>query len=156
MSPPVPAERRRPTRGLRWRWSPSGLCAVFGLFLVSVGVLLLADPAAGERLFGLGDTGGTANGFLAATGVRQTYLGVLVLLLWRSGQRRALGIQLLTLAAIPVADFLITLAAGGAGPAKASEHLLGLVVLPLGVYVLRADRRRALRHPLPGEGSGRR
>ena len=65
-------------------------------------------------------------------------------------------ILLLTLAAIPVADFLITLAAVGAGLAKALEHLLGLVVLPLGVYVLRADHRGAVEDPVPGEGSGQR
>jgi Domain of unknown function (DUF4267) len=86
----------------------------------------------------------------------QDYLGALVLMLWWADQRRALGILLLTLGAIRVADFLITLAAGGAGLAKASEHLLGLVVLPLGVYLRRADRRRALRHPVAGAGKGQR
>jgi hypothetical protein len=81
MSPQVP-ERRRARRALWWRQVPSGLCVLFGLFLVGVGVVLLADPAAGERLFGFGDTGGTANGFLLATGVRQAYLGGLALILW--------------------------------------------------------------------------
>jgi hypothetical protein len=127
---------------------------LFGLFLVGVGVVLLADPAAGERLSGFGDTGGTGNGFLLATGVRQAYLGVLVLLLWWAGQWRALGILLLTLVAIPVGDFLVTLAAAGAGPATAAEHLLGLAVLPLGVYVLRADRRRAVGGPVGGDRRG--
>jgi Domain of unknown function (DUF4267) len=152
MSPPV-AGRRRTRRALwRWGWLPAGLCVLFGLLLVGVGVVLLADPAAGERLFGFGDTGGTANGFLLATGVRQAYLGVLVLLLWWAGQWRALGVMLCTLVAIPVADFLITLAAAGAGLTTAAEHLLGLAVLPLGVYVLHADRRRAGGGPVGGDG----
>jgi hypothetical protein len=154
MSPQVPAGHRRATPAVRWRWLPAGLCVLFGLFLVGVGVVLLADPEAGERLFGFGDTGGTANGFLAATGVRQAHLGVLVLLLWWARQWRALAILLLTLAAVPVADFLITLATADAGLATASEHLLGLVVLPLGLYVLRADRRRAVGDPVGGEGRG--
>jgi Domain of unknown function (DUF4267) len=152
MSPPVPADHRRAMRALRWGWLPGGQCLLFGLFLVGVGVVLLADPTAGERLFGFGDTGGTANGFLLATGVRQAYLGVLVLLLWRSGQRRALGIVLCTLVIVPVADFLVALAVAGAGLTSAAEHLLGLVVLPLGLYVLRADRRRAVGGPVGGEG----
>jgi hypothetical protein len=135
---------------VRWCWLPFGLCVAFGLFLVGVGVVLLVDAEAGERLFGFGDTGGTANGFLFATGARQTYLGVLVLgLLW-AGQWRALGILLLTLPAVPVADSLITLTAAGSGSHAAAEHLLGLVVLPLGVYVLRADKRRAGGHPVSG------
>ena len=154
MSPQVPAERRRASRALWWGWLPAGLCVLFGLFLVGVGALLLADPAAGERLFGLGDTGGTGNGFLLATGVRQAYLGVLVLILWWAGQRRALGIVLCTLVIVPVADFLITLAVAGAGLTSTAEHLLGLAVLPLGLYVLRADRRRAVGGPVGGGGRG--
>lgn len=153
MSPQV-AEHRRARHALWWGWLPSGLCVLFSLFLVGVGVVLLADPAAGERLFGFGDTGGTGNGFLLATGVRQAYLGVLVLILWWARRWRALGILLLTLVAIPVADFLITLAAAGAGLTTASEHLLGLAVLPLGVYVLRADRRGAVGGPVGGDGRG--
>jgi hypothetical protein len=154
MSPQVPAEPRRARRALWWGWLPAGLCLLFGLFLVGVGVLLLADPAAGERLFGFGDTGGPTNGFLLATGVRQAYLGVLVLLLWWAGQWRALGIVLCTLVAIPVADFLITLAAAGAGLISAAEHLLGLAVLPLGAYLLRAGRRRAGEGPVGGDRRG--
>jgi Domain of unknown function (DUF4267) len=155
MSPQAPAERRRARRALWWGWLPSGLCVLFGLFLVGVGVVLLADPAAGERLFGFGDTGGTGNGFLLATGVRQAYLGVLVLILWWAGQWRALGIVLCTLVAVPVADFLITLAAAQAGLTTAAEHLLGLAVLPLGLYVLRTGRRRAVGGPVGG-GRGQR
>jgi uncharacterized protein DUF4267 len=153
MSPQV-AERRRTRRALWWGWLPSGLCVLFSLFLVGVGVVLPADPAAGERLFGFGDTGGTGNGFLLATGVRQAYLGVLVLILWWAMQWRALGILLLTLVAIPVADLLITLTAVPAGLATAVEHLLGLAVLALGVYVLRADRRGAVGGPVGGDGRG--
>jgi Domain of unknown function (DUF4267) len=154
MSPPV-AERRRARRAVWWGgWFPAGLCVLFGLFLVGVGVVLLADPAAGERLFGFGDTGGPGNGFLLATGVRQAYLGVLVLLLWWARQWRALGIVLCTLVAVPVADFLVALAVAGAGLATAAEHLLGLAVLPLGAYVLRADRRRAGRGPVGGDRRG--
>lgn len=153
MSPQV-AEPRRARRALWWGWLPAGLCVLFGLFLVGVGVVLLIDPAAGERLFGFGGTGGTSNGFLLATGVRQAYLGVLVLILWWARQWRALGIVLCTLVAIPVADFLITLAAVQAGLTTASEHLLGLAVLPLGVYVLRADRRGAVGGPVGGGGRG--
>jgi Domain of unknown function (DUF4267) len=153
MSPQV-AEPRRTRRALWWGWFPAGLCVLFSLFLVGVGVVLLADSAAGERLFGFGDSGGTGNGFLLATGVRQAYLGVLVLILWWARQWRALGILLLTLVAIPVADFLITLAAVQAGLTTASEHLLGLAVLPLGMYVLRADRRRAVGDPVGGDGRG--
>ena len=132
-----------------------GCACCSGLFLVGVGVVLRADPAAGERLFGFGDTGGTANGVLPAT-ARQAYLGVLVLILWWARQWRALGILLLTLVAVPVADFLIALAAGQAGLSTAVEHLLGLAVLPLGVYVLRADRRGAVGGPGGGDGRGQR
>jgi Domain of unknown function (DUF4267) len=150
MSPQVAGRRRHARRALWSGWLPAGLCVLFSLFLVGVGVVLLADPAAGERLFGFGDTGGTGNGFLLATGVRQAYLGVLVLILWWARQWRALGIVLCTLVAIPVADFLITLAAVQAGLTTAVEHLLGLVVLPLGMYVLRADRTGAV----GGDGRG--
>jgi Domain of unknown function (DUF4267) len=121
----------------------SGLCVAVGLLLIGVGVVLLADPPAGERLFGFGDTGGAANGFLTATGVRQTYLGVLVLALWWASLWRALGLMLITIAAVPLADSLITLTAGEGGPAAAAEHLLGLVVMPVGVYVLHAKRGRS-------------
>ena len=151
MSPQAAERRRRATRALSWGWLPSGLCVLFSLFLVGVGVVLLADATLGERLFEFGGIGGAGNGFLLATGVRQAYLGVLVLILWWARQWRALGILLLTLSVIPVADFLITLAAVQAGHTTAVEHLFGLAVLPLGVYVLR-DRRRADGGPVEGDG----
>ena len=141
MTPHAPTPRTGATRSSGSRLV-SALCVTFGLFLVGVGVVLLVDPHAGESLFGFGDTGGGANGFLAATGVRQTYLGVLVLALWWARSWRALGLMLLTVATIPVADSLITLTAGEGGLA-AAEHLLALVVMPLGAYVLHANRSRS-------------
>ena len=54
----------------------------------------------------------------------------------------ALGLVLISLAIIPVADFLIWLNAGS-GLAKASEYLLGLLILAVGTYVLVDARRRA-------------
>jgi hypothetical protein len=64
----------------------------------------------------------------------------------------ALGILLITLSVILVTDFLITLTAVQAGLNTAAEHLFGLAVLPLGVYVLRGDRRGAIGSPVEGDG----
>ncbi|HEY9375704.1 MAG TPA: DUF4267 domain-containing protein [Jiangellaceae bacterium] len=122
------------------RWPPSALPIAASLFLIGVGVVLLVDPDVGGRLFGL-DRAAEGGGFERATGIRQVYLGALVFALWWMRRPRALGLVLISLAIIPVADFLIWLNAGS-GLAKASEHLLGLLILAVGTYVLVDERRR--------------
>jgi Domain of unknown function (DUF4267) len=124
------------------RLLPSAIAVGTGAFLLGVGALLLTRPDRGGRLFGLGD----AAGFARAAGLRQAYLGALVLGIGWSGRPQTLGRVLIGLGVIPVGDALIALRAGS-GPAKAAEHLLGLLVVVAGASVLPDHGRRA--------GSGR-
>jgi Domain of unknown function (DUF4267) len=124
--------------GTARRWVPTALWVLAGTFLVGVGLLLLAAPESGGRFFGAGTADGE-DGFARSTGIRQVYLGALVLVASWTGRDR--GLFLMSLAVIPLSDSVIWLTAGS-GVGKALEHLIGLLTIPIGAYIANADRGR--------------
>lgn len=111
-----------------------------GASLVAIGLLLMVDPRAGERAFGKEPDGGDDHTFHRAAGVRQAYLGVLIVLLAIMGERRALGVLLLTASVVPAADFLLALGAPDGGFARAFRHVPSVpLVLGLGVHFLKSE-----------------
>jgi hypothetical protein len=134
----------------RRRWLPSALVIAASLFLLGVGLVLLFSPDLGARFFGADRATDGGYGFERTTGVRQVYLGLLVFITWWTGRSRDAGLVLMSLSFIPLSDFLVWLIAG-AGVPKASEHLIGLLILPIGGYVAVAHRgRSSVDGPLTG------
>jgi len=111
-----------------------------GASLVAIGLLLTVDPRAGERAFGKAPGGGNDYTFHRASGVRQAYLGTLIVLLAIAGERRALSLLLITASVVPAADFMLALGAPGGSFARAFRHVPSVpLVLGLGVHFLRSE-----------------
>lgn len=91
------------------------LSGMLGLFLLATGALLMFFPDVGECVFGVAFPGDGSPAFHHATGVRQSYLGLLVIALALSRQFRALGIALLLMTIVPAADAWIVLGASDDG-----------------------------------------
>ncbi len=125
-----------------WRTPPALLLlsGAMGVFLVVIGVLLMAAPRAGERAFGksLDEQEGDYT-FHRATGVRQFYLGALILLLALLGERRALGALLATVCVVPATDFLLAIQVPSGNLQKAflRHGPSVLLALWLGVHFLK-------------------
>lgn len=116
------------------------LSFALGLILLLIGLLLLSAPEQGERLFGIAafSEGGDYRLHLAV-GIREAYIGLLIMLLTMFRQFRGLGIILLSALVIPVADFLIATSDGGMATA-ALTHLSSVpLVLILSIYFLRNE-----------------
>jgi Domain of unknown function (DUF4267) len=129
--------------GLKNKWQgtlPYWLCIMLSIFFFFVGLLLIFNPEAGERFFGLNLDEGDNYSFQFTTAIRQIYLGVIILvLLWRH-QFRALGFLLLTIPMIPVTDFLIVFTSPDGSLWQAFPHLSGLLVMGLGIYFIRGPQ----------------
>jgi hypothetical protein len=130
----------------QWRQTlPYCLCIMLSVFFFWIGLLLLFHPEAGERFFGLRLTGGNNYSFHFTTAIRQIYLGMLILVLLRPCQLKALGFLLVTIPIVPIADFLIVFTAPNGSLWEAFPHLSGLLVIGLGVYFIRNDQKDKLR-----------
>jgi len=120
--------------------TPVLLSGAVGASLVAIGLLLLVDPEVGERAFGKEPGGEGDRTFHRATGVRQAYLGALILLLALLQERRALGVLLLTASVVPAADFLLALRGPGGSLGKALRHAPSVpLVVALGLHFLGRD-----------------
>ncbi len=116
---------------------PFLLAGAVGASLVGIGLVLLVDPKAGERAFGKDPDGEGDHTFHRATGVREAYLGALILLLALLRERRALGALLLAASVVPAADFLLALKAHGGSLVKALRHAPSVpLVVALGLHFL--------------------
>jgi hypothetical protein len=117
---------------------PFLLSGAVGASLVGIGLLLLVDPKAGERAFGKDPGGEGDRTFHRATGVRQAYLGALIIILALLGERRALGALLLTASVVPAADFLLALKAPGGNLRRSFRHAPSIpLVVALGLHFSR-------------------
>jgi Domain of unknown function (DUF4267) len=109
-----------------------------GASLVAIGLLLLIDPRVGERAFGKDPGWESDRAFHRATGIRQAYIGALIILLGLLRERRVLGALLLTAPVVPAAKFLLALRAPGGSFGKALRHAASVpLVVALGLHLLR-------------------
>ncbi|WP_433621949.1 DUF4267 domain-containing protein [Nocardia sp. CA-120079] len=132
----------RGSRRLGERLGTAG--AVLGAgFIMSVGGGYLLAPQRMAPEFGLTDwPGGAADGFLNVKGVRDVVTGLIVLALLATGQRRAVGVSLLTIALIPTGDMLTILVRRGSTATALSVHgLTAALVAATGALLLRRENR---------------
>jgi uncharacterized membrane protein len=95
-------------------------------------------PEAGEVAFGTRVSEDGNYSFHRATGIREAYFGLNILILMWLRERRALGTLLLTVAIIPLADFLIALNAPDGSIQQAFHHgVFAPIVMLLGWYYLK-------------------
>lgn len=132
----------RGSRRLGGRLGTAG--AVLGAgFIMSVGGGYLLAPQRMAAGFGFTERPHVeADSFLNVKGVRDVVTGLIPLALLAAGQRRALGVTVLTLALIPTGDMLTILARRGSTATALSVHgLTAAMVAASGVLVLRRENR---------------
>ncbi|WP_063038529.1 DUF4267 domain-containing protein [Nocardia pseudovaccinii] len=132
----------RGSRRLGERLGTAG--AVLGAgFIMSVGGGYLLAPQRMAPDFGFTDwPRGEAVGFLNVKGVRDVVTGLIVLALLAGGQRRAVGVAVLTIALIPTGDMLTILVRRGSTATALSVHgLTAALVAASGALLLRRENR---------------
>ncbi|WP_433658629.1 DUF4267 domain-containing protein [Nocardia sp. CA-128927] len=116
----------------------TALSLIGAAFILYIGLSYLLTPETTAPSFGLPAwPDGDAVAFLNLKGVRDTVLGLLILVLLAAKQRYALGIATLVIALVPVGDMLTVLSWNGSPAAAFGIHGLtaALVFLTGGVLL---------------------
>ncbi|MFD2352303.1 DUF4267 domain-containing protein [Nonomuraea ferruginea] len=115
------------------------LAAAGALFILYIGVSYVLTPETSAPTFGLPDwPSGDGGGFLILKGIRDIGSGLVLGVLLVTGQRRALGWVLLTMAVIPFGDMANVLAHHGSVAAAFGIHgLTSALVAVTGLLMLR-------------------
>ncbi|TDP96635.1 DUF4267 domain-containing protein [Labedaea rhizosphaerae] len=131
---------------MTWEKRTGLVLAVLGsLFIGYIGVRYLAGPAAMAPSFvGADQPRPDAAAYLGnAKGVRDLFSGVVLLVLLATGQFRALGWVLLTVAIVPIGDMIIVLAHHGAPATAFGVHGVTAALVLIGAaLILRGTRER--------------
>jgi len=120
------------------------LTILLGLFPISFGLRFLFDGHGAAAGFGIDPwPTGTAAGYFAVKGIRDTVLGLNILVLFALGQRRATGIVMALATLIPVTDMIVVLTHGGSVATALGVHGLTTVVVLFDAWLLLRERRTA-------------
>jgi hypothetical protein len=119
---------------MRLRNIAPGLAGLLGLALIGLGVLFMAFPDAGARLFGIGASGQGAIAYIQAVAIRDVASGLMLVVLSRYSNRKLLAFALLMLAVVAHTDMILVLLHGG--PAIQAFGLHGAASLLILVLVL--------------------
>ena len=87
------------------------LTVAIGVAAIAIGAFAMLLPRRAAAVFGIA-AAGSALAFVRSMGARDVFIGVLLLLVWRSGEARLLGGLYLTTALISGTDFLVVFANG--------------------------------------------
>jgi uncharacterized protein DUF4267 len=117
------------------------LTILLGLFPISFGLRFLFDGHGAAAGFGIDPwPTGTAAGYFAVKGIRDTVLGLNILVLFALGQRRATGIVMALATLIPVTDMIVVLTHGGSVATALGVHGLTAVVVLVDAWLLLRER----------------
>lgn len=117
------------------------LTVLLGLFPISFGLRFLFDGHGAAAGFGIDPwPTGTAAGYFAVKGIRDTVLGLNILVLFALGQRRATGIVMALATLIPVTDMIVVLTHGGSVATALGVHGLTAVVVLVDAWLLLRER----------------
>ncbi|PXX68964.1 uncharacterized protein DUF4267 [Nocardia tenerifensis] len=117
----------------------TALSLVGAAFILYIGISYLITPDTTAPGFGLPAwPDGDAVAFMNLKGVRDTVLGVLIVVLLAAKQRYALGIVTLVIALVPVGDMITVLSWNGSPAAAFGIHgLTAVFVFLTGALLLR-------------------
>lgn len=118
-------------------------------FILYIGISYLVTPETIATGFGLPAVpDGDASGFLNLKGVRDTVIGLAILVLLAARQRYALGVLTLVVALIPVGDMLTVLHWHGSTATALGVHGLTAVFVAItGGLLVREHRTETVRTP---------
>ncbi|MEU7140087.1 DUF4267 domain-containing protein [Nocardia sp. NPDC046473] len=127
------------------------LSLIGAAFILYIGLSYLLTPDTTAPGFGLPAwPTGDATAFMNLKGVRDTVLGVLILVLLAAKQRYALGIVTLVIALVPVGDMLTVLSWHGSPAAAFGIHgLTAALVFLTGGLLLREHHQATKTTPQP-------
>ena len=117
------------------------LTILLGLFPISFGLWFLFDGQAAAAGFGIDPwPTGTAAGYFPVKGIRATAFGLVILVLFALGERRATGIVMAIVAVIPIVDMTVVLTHGGPVATALGVHGLTAVVVLFDACLLLRER----------------
>ncbi|MFI6940440.1 DUF4267 domain-containing protein [Streptomyces sp. NPDC050418] len=121
------------------------LIAVITLFVLYLGLSFILFPAASTPGVGLPTwPEGDGGGFLVMKGIREFSMGLVLVALWLTRHRRALGWVLLMEAVAPFGDMINVLTHHGSAAAAFGIHgLTAALIAATGALVLRETRTSA-------------
>jgi hypothetical protein len=120
---------------------PLSVAALIAVAVTTIGCFYLVSPERMVGSFGLTPPSPDADtrAWLRLKGIRDVGLGLTVMILMLTADRRSLGITLLALAIIPFGDMSIVLGAGGSKSKAFSIHgLTCAVMLVVGLLLIHA------------------
>jgi len=118
------------------------LTVLLGLFPISFGLRFLFDGHGAAAGFGIDPwPTGTAAGYFAVKGIRDVACGLIILVLFALGQRRATGIVLALVTVIPIVDMITVLTHGGTVATALGVHGLTAVIVLFDGWLLLRERQ---------------
>ena len=120
------------------QWLAIGIAMLLALAIIAIGAWYVTSPRTATRGFGLPmpEEGMNIVWWLRLKGVRDIVSGLAVLAFMASGGTRAVGINLLVEALIPVGDMLLILAAKGSAKSAFGIHGVTAVLMILAAIPL--------------------
>jgi len=113
------------------------LTVALALFPMSFGLQYIFDGSAAASSFGIDPwPTGIAAGYFPVKGIRDLALGVVLLVLFVAGERRATGIAMAIVTLIPIVDMITVLTHGGSVATALGIHGLTAVVVAIDAYLL--------------------
>ncbi|TCC60407.1 DUF4267 domain-containing protein [Kribbella pittospori] len=117
------------------------LTVLLGLFPISFGLWFLFDGHSAAAGFGIDPwPTGTAAGYFPVKGIRDTVYGLIILVLFALGERRATGIVMALATLIPVTDMIVVLTHDGPVATALGVHGLTAVVVLFDAWLLLRER----------------
>jgi hypothetical protein len=113
------------------------LTVALALFPMSFGLQYIFDGAGAAKNFGIDPwPTGIAAGYFPVKGVRDLALGVVLLVLFVAGERRATGIAMAIVTLIPIVDMITVLTHNGSIAAALGIHGLTAAVVAIDAFLL--------------------
>jgi hypothetical protein len=117
------------------------LTVLLGLFPISFGLRFLLDPHGAAAGFGIDPwPTGTAAGYFAVKGIRDVVYGLIILVLFALGERRATGIMMALASLIAFTDAIVVLTHDGPVATALGVHALTGVVVLVDAFLLLRQR----------------
>ncbi|TCC46619.1 DUF4267 domain-containing protein [Kribbella capetownensis] len=117
------------------------LTVLLGLFPISFGLRFLFDGPGAAAGFGIDPwPTGTAAGYFPVKGIRDVAFGLVILVLFALGERRATGIVMALVALIPIVDMTVVLTHGGSVATALGIHGLTALVVGFDAWLLLRQR----------------
>ncbi len=111
---------------MNWQHAITWLAPIMGFVTILIGVFAIVSPQKASKTFGL-EAQAPALPWVIATGARDIFIGLIVLILWWSEMYHLLGLATLSIAVVAITDFTVTRKSGNRR--ESYIHLVGAIAV---------------------------